>query len=184
LFAERVALLGVPLLSSQGVACATEQRGVPTLGRPLSDRPVAPGQLVALDVGVLYAGYEGGLARTWPAGALDRPDSHRDLAVRCWRALDAMVEQCRAGRSGRDLAGAWSATGEPAAPIAFAYGLGLGAEPPLITSELGHDAVLQSGDVLAVQAWVPQDDLGGHLARELVVVKDGAPEPVSRFRRL
>jgi len=184
-FAERVALLGVPLMASEGVACATEQRGPVRLRRVPSDRVVTPGQLVTLDAGVMYAGYEGGLARTCTAGGHASGGRRQDrrLAARCWRAVDSLMAQCRAGRSGGDLSAAWRDTGEPAAAIALAYGVGLGAEAPLIGSVRGHDAVLQSGDVLAVQAWVQEEGVGGFLARDLIVVRDGAPEVLSRFTR-
>lgn len=188
-FAERVASLGTPVMASQSVACATEQLGPVILRGAPTDRTVLPGQLVVVDAGVLYAGYEASLARTWPAGTAgtardgEAPRPHRALAARCWRALDALLEQCQAGRSGADLASAWQATGEPGPSIPLAYGLGLGAEPPVIALDRGHEAVLQTGDVLAVQAWVHEEGVGGVLARDAVLVRGGAPERLTRFDR-
>lgn len=190
-FAECVARLGVPIMATDGVACATDPRGPVMLRRVPSDRAVAPGQLVALDAGVTYAGYEGSLARTWTVGELGKADvgkadtgrRGRNLATRCWRALDAMLEQCRGGRTGADLASAWLSSGEQATATPLAYGVGLGAEPPLIGSEHGHDARFSAGDVLAVQAWVEEEGVGGFLGREAVIVTDGAPELLTRYPR-
>ena len=44
--------------------CATPRSGPVVLRRLPSERRLGPGQLVALNPGALYAGYEGGVGRT------------------------------------------------------------------------------------------------------------------------
>ena len=177
--AERVARLGVPILAGEGVACATPRQGPVRPSQLLSDQAIEPGQLVVLNPGVLYAGYEGGLGRTWPAGAgPDLTGPLESLARRCRAALEALVEQCRAGHTGADLHRAWKASGEapPPTSVALAHGIGLGAEPPLVGTGYGSGARLLAGMVLAVQSWVTAEGVGGYFERDLVVVQDGPPQ--------
>jgi Xaa-Pro aminopeptidase len=177
-FAERVAELGTPILASESVAFATPRHGPVVFRHAPADLAVEAGQLVVLNPGVLYGGYEGGVGRTWtPQPAAE----HRRLAARCHTALGALIAQCRAGRTGAHFRRAWQTTNEPLPPVPLAYGLGLGVEPPLIGDGVGHDAVLRANSVLAVQAWVTEDGIGGFFEREIVLVGEGDPRLLSRF---
>jgi Xaa-Pro aminopeptidase len=179
---ERLALLGAPTPSSEGVAFATEHQGAPRLRQLVSDRPVREGELVVLAPGALYGGYEGGLARTRRAGG--EPSVAADLlAARCDAALDALIAVCRPGTRGAELIEAWERAGEPVSPIALAHGIGLGAEPPLVGFGLGAGEILAEGMVLSVQAWVAEEGIGGVLGRELIHVGHGGPELMTRSER-
>ncbi|HWW53627.1 MAG TPA: M24 family metallopeptidase [Acidimicrobiales bacterium] len=178
LFAERVAELGTPILASESIALATARRGPVTFRHVPTDRAIEADQLVVLNPGVIHAGYEGGVGRTW---APEPTSEHRRLAARCHGALGALLGQCRDGRTGAHLRRAWQMTGEPLPPVPLAYGLGLGAEPPLIGDGVGHDAVLRAGAVLAVQSWVSEEGVGGFFEREVVLVGEGDPQVLSRF---
>lgn len=174
----------LPTPPTEGVACATPRRGPVRLRQLAGDRLVGPGELVVLNPGALYAGYEGGVGRTWIAEPSDGPTpAQRRLADRCGAALDALIARCRAGATGADLLAAWERTGEPLPPAPIAHGLGLGAEAPVIGAGVGAGAVLAAGSVLAVQAWVQEEGAGGFLEREVVVVGEDGPKVLSRYAR-
>jgi Xaa-Pro aminopeptidase len=174
-YLESIAARGAPTPPTEGVACATPSRGPVALRRIATDVPIETGQLVVLDPGAFFRGYEGGVGRTRVAGAA-ASGRQRALARRCRLAADAVAAACRAGATGRDLLGAWTSCGEtlPAAPLA--HGVGLGAEPPVIGAGIGAGSVLPAGTVLAVTGWVGEAGVGGVLTRDLVLVTDGEPQ--------
>jgi Xaa-Pro aminopeptidase len=130
----------------------------------------------------MFAGYEGGVARTWVTGRAEPTAAQRDLAPRCRAALDATVDACLDGATGADVRRAWTSSGEPVPPVPLLHGSGLGAEPPVVTGEtFGDDAVLRAGSVVSVTGWVAAEGTGGFLERETVLVTDGAPRRLSRF---
>jgi len=180
IYAARIAELGATTPPSEGVVCATPRHGRVALRRVPTDRPVGPGELVVLDPGALFAGYEGGVGRTWVAGGTVTA-GQTALASRCRLGLDAVVEQCRAGRRGEDLRRAWVASGAPLPAAPLAYGLGLGVEPPVIGLGVGADTPLVAGSVLAVQGWVSEEGVGGFFERDLVLVGDAEPLLLSRY---
>jgi Xaa-Pro aminopeptidase len=182
-YGAALATLGAPTPPSEGVVCVTPRQGPVSRRQLAGDRPIGPGELVALNPGAFYAGYEASLARTWVAGEVSPTRAQRDVARRSRSVLDAVVSACRAGASGSDLHRAWGATGEPASPAPFVRGVGLGAEPPLIGSGLGVTSRLQAGMVLAVEAWVAAEGAGGVLDQDLVLVTDTEPEVLTLYGR-
>lgn len=180
---SRIAALGAPNPSSEGVACATEPKGRVRLRRLASGQPIGDGQLVVLDAGASFAGYEGGVGRTWPAGSDDASDAQIALGERCRALLAAIRAACRAGATGADLLQAWRSTGEPFGPEPIAMGMGLGAEPPVIGDGVGEGSVLVPGMVLAVTAWVSQVGVGGFAERDVLVVGDGDAQVLGRYGR-
>lgn len=180
---ERLAELGAPTPPTEAVAWATPRRGAVRPRSVSTDRPVAAGELVVLDAGARFAGYEGGVGRTWSAGTDAGRGPRAELAERCAVASAAVVAACRPGATGADLCAAWRSTGEPLPGIPLAYGLGLGMERPVVGDGLGADEVLVAGSVLAVTSWVTAEGVGGHLERDVVVVGEGGTEMVSRYGR-
>jgi len=179
-YVATIAELGATTPPTEGVVCATPHHGRVALRRVPTGRPIGPGELVVLDPGALYGGYEGGVGRTWVAGTAATA-AQAALASRCRRGLDAVIEQCRAGRRGADLVRAWAASGAPVPSAPLAYGVGLGVEPPVIGLGVGADAELVGGSVLAVQGWVAEEGTGGFFERDLVVVGDAEPRLLSRY---
>jgi len=179
-YAERVAELGTPTPPSDAVVCATPSSGPVTRHHQAGDRPIDPGQLVVLEPGALFAGYEGGIGRTWLVGA-EPTSAQRALASRSRAAVDAVVAACRAGATGEALLSAATSTGETLGVGPVAYGLGLGVEAPLVAAGFGGATVLAAGTVLAVQAWVAEAGVGGFFEREVVVVGDDGPCRLSRY---
>lgn len=194
IFCERAAELGVTIPSAEPAFCASPRRSSPTAmtaraaaPRGLRDgRTLASGDLVTLDAGVLVAGYEGGLARTWPCGSDDRVRSAGRALHRRWRrAMDAMLDACIAGRPAGDLRSAHEATGEPLPGIAIASGIGLGVEPPRVGSDVPPQLearfVLREGSVLALQTYIFEEGVGGVLGREIVHLAASGPELLTRM---
>ncbi|WP_426574695.1 M24 family metallopeptidase [Aquihabitans sp. McL0605] len=172
---EALARAGAPTAPTEGVACATPTTGPVALRRLDRTEPIAAGQLVVLDPGAFYRGYEGGVGRTRAVGGWT--EDQRALAGRAAAAKDAAITACRPGATGADLAAAWTATGEPLPPVPLATGVGLGMEPPVIDpgAGVGAGAVLAAGTVLAVSAWVTATGVGGVFERDLVLVGDDGP---------
>jgi Xaa-Pro dipeptidase len=181
-YLETVARLGAPTPPSESVVFATPRQGPVRFRYLAGDRPIGQGELVVLAPGALYAGYEGGVARTRTAGAAPTRQAQA-LAGRCRLAMDALLSACRAGNTGADLSRAWESTGEPPAEIALANGVGIGTEPPLIGFGRGAGTSLDLGAVLSVQAWVRSEGTGGFLERELVRVGEDGPEILTRSER-
>ncbi|HUR77098.1 MAG TPA: M24 family metallopeptidase [Acidimicrobiales bacterium] len=176
---EAIASTGTATPPTEAVVCATARSGPVILRRVVTDGAVEPGQLVVLDPGAMYAGYEGGVGRTIVAGSTPTP-RQLSLATRCRDALDALVAACRAGAAGHEIKAAWAATGEAMPIAALVHGVGLGMEPPVIGGGGGDDAVLSADMVVSVTAWVAEDGVGGWLGRDIVHVTSDGPAVLSR----
>jgi Xaa-Pro dipeptidase len=181
-YVEAISRLGAPTPPSESVVFATPRQGPVRYRYLASDRLINKGELVVLSPGALYAGYEAGLARTRTAGAAP---SARATALddRARRAADALIAACRPGETGADLYAAWESTGEAPSEIALAYGVGIGAEAPMIGFGRGAGSPIEEGAVLSIQAWVAEEGTGGVLVRELVRVGSNGPDILSRSER-
>jgi len=194
-FAERAASLGVTTPAMQGTFCVTPRGrtgagdgnsdGGLALRQLCDDRAIRRGDLVACSSGVLYAGYEGSLARTYPCG---RPRSTQKKAYRWWRtALERVLAEIRPGRTGADLGAAYASCGDAVSQppvVEIAHGVGLGSEPPLV-GILGAEADarvrLEAGMVLGVQICARVERAGGYLGKEVVLVGDDGPVVLTRL---
>lgn len=180
-FDRRMTEFGLTAPAMEGTFCVTPRGGTTTPRRLVSDRVVDGADLVAMAAGVLYAGYEGSLGRTWaasPAGAPAAASVHR----RWQEVFGRLVDACRPGQTGADVRAAYLASGEPLPPFPVAASVGLGYEAPVAGSPLGEDFdrrwELSAGMVLAVTAYVGGDQ-GGYLGTETVLVTDDGPEVLS-----
>lgn len=189
-FVRRLGDFGLSIPSVEASICATPRfagAGGVTVRRIGSDRHLDAGDLVACDVGVFYAGYEGGLARTWPCGSArpgGRHPSGQSLHRR-WSALrEALVGACRAGNAAGDAIAAYRGTGEALPTIPILYGVGLGMEPPVVgdgvPSDAGATTPLEPGMVVAVQGYLHEEGIGGYLGREMVLVTTEGPRVLTR----
>jgi Xaa-Pro dipeptidase len=180
-FEARMAQLGITTPASEGSFCVIP-RGAAPPRRLASGRAIDAGDLVLLSAGVLYAGYEGTVGRTWlcqtrPGAAI--PADLADLHARWTAARDAVVDACRPGATGADLAAAYRAGhgAPPAGPIA--YSVGLGYERPIAGSALGPEydssCTIEADMVLCVEAHV-RNEIATHVASEMVLVTAGEPE--------
>lgn len=176
-FMEAMAAAGVTTPSTQDVARIMPRDGSWRAAR--RDVPVAAGDLVAFDAGVVAGGYVGGLGRTATVGAGPRP---RDLSARCEALWDRLVQACRPGAPLADLLDAYDTEALPPPPMPVAHGLGLGYDLPLVTHALRRTACeqhLEVGMVLALTAFVPEPGVGAVYRLEPVVVTPSGPELLS-----
>jgi Xaa-Pro aminopeptidase len=187
-YLERASNLGAPQFALQGTFTVVDG---PQLRHISSDRAIDDGDLVALAAGSLWAGYEGSLARTWlctsagTRGSARRRTANADQKAlyRRWRTvMDAMVAQCRPGRTGADLRAAHEATGEPLPPMSIAASLGLGHEGPVAGTNLGpsFDAQhrLEPSMVLELRTFVA-GPAGGCYGADMVLVTEDDPDPIT-----
>jgi Xaa-Pro dipeptidase len=191
IFEQRMSVFNVTAPAVEGTFCATPREASRAGAVPLRQLPtenaINEGDLVALSSGVLYAGYEGGVGRTWPclgAGSEVKP-AQRELFRRWSRVWESMRAQLRPGNTGAALRRAYEQTGEPLPPFPIANGVGMGWEAPLIATAIGADAdariVLEPGMVLSVQACVWQEGVGGYLGRETVAITSGGCEVITQL---
>jgi Xaa-Pro dipeptidase len=179
-FTERLGALGLTIAATQCTFFVTSAGLAPptTPRRAGTNRRIDPGDLVVLDAGALFAGYEGSLARTWmcPGGSEDTVAAADRLADRAQMVMDALIAATRPGATGQDVLRAYEATGEPVPQLPIVRGVGLGMEAPMvgpsIADDAGADSTLEEGMVLGLQAYVHDEARGGHLRRETVVVTD------------
>lgn len=172
-FLAAAARLGAPTPAMEGTFCVTAE--APPVRLVPSDRAVMAGEPVAMRAGVLYAGYEGVAGRTLVCPGADNAAAAR-LADRCRSLRHRLLAAVRPGATGADLLAAYVAAGEVPSAFPVAFGVGLGAEPPLIApGRPGAAAELAAGTVLAVQACVTEPGAGAWLTFDVVAVtNDGA----------
>jgi Xaa-Pro dipeptidase len=191
LFEQRMSALNVTAPAVEGTFCATPRSApgsrVPPLRQLPGDRSINEGDLVVLSSGVLYAGYEGSVGRTWPcmgAGSEIKP-AQRALFQRWSRLWESLRAQLRPGNNGVALRQAYEDTGEPLPPFPIANGVGMGWEPPLIGTALGAQAdsraILEPGMVMTVQGYVWEAGIGGYLGKETVAITTDGCEVITRL---
>jgi Xaa-Pro dipeptidase len=190
-FEQRMSALNVTAPAVEGTFCATPRSAddvrVPPLRQLHSDRAVNEGDLVAMSSGVLYAGYEGSVGRTWPcigAGS-EIKSAQRELFQRWHRLWQSLQQELRPGNNGAAIRNAYESTGEPLPPFPIANGIGIGWEPPLIGTALGAEAdsraILEPGMVLTVQAYVWEPGIGGYLGKETVAITNEGHEVLTKL---
>jgi Xaa-Pro aminopeptidase len=151
-----------------------------------SERVLAPGDQVMVDTGMLHAGYMSDFGCTWTCGAA--PDA--GLRARWEAIVDAVVAECRPGRSGAALHAAALAAngpGRPApwpVPLYLAHGIGIGGvEPPFVGTDLGRAAeeamVLAPGMVLVLEPYVWEAGAGGYRAEVMLAITATGAERLS-----
>jgi Xaa-Pro aminopeptidase len=171
---EAVAAGGVSTPSNQDVAWVTSPDH--PWRRVNGDGRVKDGDLVAFAAGVLAGGYVGEVGRTWPVGAV------RGAAAlyRRWDSLwDRLFAACWPGAAASELLAAYAAAGEAPPPMPVARGLGMGFDPPVVSTHLPATAAgdrLEPGMVLAVTGYVWEEGIGAVFGREAVLITADGPE--------
>ena len=142
-------------------ALAERDAVVPTTG--VAVEPACAGDArTRVDIGVLAAGYEGGIGRTiGPSGEEQGDDTPAAGAQR------RIAAACRPGALGADVAAAARDAGVDRWRV---RGSGMGVEPPVVTDDLGAAVVLGAAMVLSVEVAVAGDH-----RRDLVLLTDGPP---------
>ncbi|MBN3509602.1 aminopeptidase P family protein [Mycolicibacterium septicum] len=149
--------------------------------RAQGDGRVNEGDLVALSAGVLAEGYVAEVARTVFVG--EPTEAVRSLYRRRDELWDRLVDTCRAGKPTSALLDAYEQAGEPLPAIPVAHGLGLGFDPPVVSTNLRATAeadILEEGMVLAVTGYVWEQGIGAVFTRDAVVIGANGPEVLTQ----
>ncbi|WP_420860255.1 M24 family metallopeptidase [Marivivens marinus] len=149
---------------------------------PASDTPLATGDVLMLDTGLVHDGYFCDYDRNFGIGTPDQRvlDTHARLI----EATQAAHEAARPGATAADLFHAMDKilTGGAGGSDAGRYGHGLGMQltewPSLIPDD---HTVLQPGMVLTLEPGMTIPGGQYLVHEENIVVRDGAAEPLSRF---
>jgi Xaa-Pro aminopeptidase len=173
-FLEAMASAGVTTPAHQDVTWITSRTH--PWRRAGRDTPVAPGDLVTFEAGVIVGGYVGEIGRTVRVAdeAIDSGVLGR------WHELwGRLLGACRPGAPAKGLLDAYAEAGEPAPPVPVARGLGLGFDLPLVTDALPRAAAeerLEEGMVLVLVASVWEEGFGTLFVQEPVVLTSDGPE--------
>lgn len=149
--------------------------------RAQGDGRVNEGDLVALSAGVLAEGYVAEVARTVFVG--EPTEAVRSLYRRWDELWDRLVDACRAGKPTSALLDAYEQAGEPLPAMPVAHGLGLGFDPPVVSTNLRATAeadILEEGMVLAVTGYVWEQGIGAVFTRDAVVIGADGPEVLTQ----
>jgi Xaa-Pro aminopeptidase len=166
------------------VTVATGPNGSRPHAEP-GERTVEPGHLIVVDAGCVVDGYCSDCTRTFAAG--DLPDELRRRYEVCLEAELAALEAVRPGATGREAdAAARDRIAEAGFGEEFGHGLGHGVglavhEAPTLRPESSD--TLAAGNVVTVEPGIYLAGAGGVRIEDLVVVRDGGPEVLSRFTK-
>jgi Xaa-Pro aminopeptidase len=147
---------------------------------PADERPLAQGDVLMLDTGLMYDGYFCDYDRNWSLGppSSDVQTAHNRLV----KAVDAAVELCRPGRTAAELFHAMdkvltNGTSGPK-PGRFGHGLGMHLTEGLSLIPSDH-SVLQPGMVLTLEPGVEVGPGRILVHEENIVIRDGPAEFLS-----
>ena len=146
-----------------------------------TERELARGDVLWVDVSVSWGGYCSDFGRTWVVG--QDPSPRQRAQFRRWTEIrDAVLAVTRAGATGADLTkAAIEAHGDGTRPWVkhFYLGHGLGvdaAEMPFVGTDLGDQfdqgLVLEAGNILVLEPIAWEDGTGGYRAEEVMLITD------------
>ena len=164
----------VPYLSG-----GAESGGYSDVISPASEAPLANGDVLMLDTGLVWDGYFSDYDRNWSVGPASQPV--QDAHARMIEASDAAFELCVPGNTAADLFHAMNnvltrdAEGTDAGRLGHGLGMSLTEWPSLIPTD---HTVLEAGMVLTLEPGIAVD--GKILVHEEnIVVTDKGPEFLS-----
>lgn len=153
-----------------------------------TQRRIRNGDVVLLDIGCNYGGYQSDYARTVICGEPNEKQRHMYTAV--LNALRAAIAQCRSGMCASEVDRASRNVLRDAGYEKYWYygvtGHGIGItlhEPPIVGEAVasgGRDWVLEPGMVFSLEPSVHLPNVGGVRLEDTVVVTDGDPEVLTR----
>jgi Xaa-Pro dipeptidase len=168
-----------PWTTTGGLAC-------PLLS---TERELAAGDVLWVDVGVSHGGFHTDFGRTWIVGR--DPNARQRAQFERWQSIMAAVlDVTRAGARAAELtAAAIAANGgtKPWMPH-FYLGHGLGidsAEMPYVGSDIGEafdeSYVLEAGMILVLEPIVWEDGAAGYRSEEVLLVTDDGWVPLTDY---
>ena len=162
------------------LAGASDQGGYTDVISPATETPLAAGDVLMLDTGLVRDGYFCDFDRNWAIGAPAR--GVRDAHARLIDAVGAAMEIARPGATAADLFHAMDrivtagAGGSDAGRLGHGLGMSLTEWPSLIPAD---HTVLETGMVLTLEPGIATG--GGRMLvhEENIVIRDGAAEFLS-----
>ncbi|NNL73778.1 MAG: aminopeptidase P family protein, partial [Silicimonas sp.] len=153
------------------LAGGAEQGGYGDVISPAAETPLAKGDVLMLDTGVVWDGYFSDFDRNWSVGPASGPV--RDAHARLVEASDAAFEIARPGTSAADLFHAMNAvvSGGDGGRLGHGLGMSLTEWPSLIPSD---DTKLEKGMVLTLE---PGIAVGSRIMvheEDIVITEHGA----------
>jgi len=153
-----------------------------------SDRVLRDGDLGSFDLGSIYEGYLGDVARTGGVGTVGRES--REIYTAAYDALMAGIDAVRPGALSSAVDGRIRETlrraGCAIPPLSTGHGIGVGApEIPWITPKTpsAEDFVLKAGMVLALEPRTSRDGVTSAGCEDTILVTDGGHEVLTKCRR-
>ena len=188
-FVERMSEFGLTVPVGEGGFCTVEPDAIAnrSLRRITGDRPLREGDLVTLNGGVLYSGYEGRVGRTVACGAQGQRsgETMQALTGRWTDLWDHLYSVLRPGATGADLCRAYRLSGFELPRFPIAISVGLGVEAPIAGTGHGEafdeQWALSPGMVLQIQGLVTIADKG-YFGLETVLVTDEGAEILTTLR--
>ncbi len=169
-YLARMSELGTSQFAQLGTFGPIGPRG--TLHWTTANDAIPDSAPIALAGGVLWAGYEGSLARTWWSGTRAPNAAARGAHSRWQDTTSRVIDAIRPGVTGADVLAAFGAAPGDAATRSV-YSVGLGHEGTVAAHWLDAETlateVIAAGMVLAVRELVATD-AGGFLGEEMVLV--------------
>ena len=176
----------MPLQIANGPWTTTGGLACPLL---TTERELAAGDVMWVDVGLSYLGFQSDFGRTWIVGG--EPDARQRAQFDKWRAIrDAVLAVTRGGATAAELTSAAiaAAGGEKPWMPHFYLGHGLGtdsAEMPYVGSDLGTDFdnsfVLAAGMVLVIEPVVWEDGAAGYRSEEVLLITEEGYAPLTDY---
>jgi Xaa-Pro aminopeptidase len=154
----------------------------------VTDRRLRDGDLVPLDIGAIYLGYNGDAARTGLVGAGKAPRGARELYRDHRRAFSAGVERVMPGVLASEVdetvRGTLKEIGRAVYEHPTGHGIGLrGIEMPYIgpKKDLGEDDMrLEPGMVLTLEPTSRKDRVGVVRMEDMILVTEGGHESLTK----
>jgi len=153
-----------------------------------SDRLIQPGDLIFVDIVLLFNGYHTCYYRTFCCG---KPTAKQiDIHKRCYEMQLAGLQVVKPGATTADIANSWPEAGywglaneTQAFGLAFGHGIGVGLwEFPIISRRysLAHPVEIEPGMVFALETYAGEGYDGVRIEDE-VVVTDTGTEIITKF---
>jgi Xaa-Pro aminopeptidase len=155
-----------------------------------SSAPFAAGDVVFVDNGINYEGYQSDYGHTWVVGG-EIDDTKRSQCARYRAVIDAVVDAMKPGVTALDLTRVAkeveAGRRTPWLPHFYlAHGTGTdSAEAPFVGTDLGDDfdatVVLAPGNVLVLEPVIWDDGQTGFRAEDIVAVTEDGAEVLSNL---
>ncbi len=153
-----------------------------------SDRLIQPGDLIFVDIVLLFNGYHTCYYRCFCCG--QPSEVQKDVHKRCYEMLLVGLEKVKPGATTADIAKAWPDSSywgfkneSQAFGLAFGHGIGVGLwEFPIVSRlySLDNPVVLEPGMVFALETYAGEGHNGVRIEDEVVVTQEGK-EIITKF---